>query len=181
MTWQIDPAHTRVEFRVKHMMVTHVRGSFDSFEGTVDFDDADPTATRVDVTIDASSINTHEPNRDGHLRSPDFFDVENYPTLTFASRRVEPVDDTHAKLIGDLTIRGITREVALDVEFVGSGKNPWGKTVAGFNAWARINRKDWNLTWNVGLETGGFLVGDDIAINIELELVKEPAAEAAAS
>lgn len=180
MSWKIDPAHTHIEFRARHMMVTWVRGHFGRFEGVVEFDPSDPAATRVDIQIEAASLDTREPSRDAHLRSADFLDAENHPYITFASRRVEVQDGSNARLIGDLTIRGISREVVLDVEFNGLLKNPYGQEVAGFNAWTKINRKDWNLTWNVALETGGVLVGDEIAINVEMELVKQPVGEDAA-
>jgi len=179
MTWKIDPAHTSVRFTARHMMVTTVHGEFKKFDGTIEFDDKQPAKTTVDITIDAASVDTHEPQRDGHLRSPDFFNAEVYPTLTFKSTSVEVVDDTHAKLHGNLTIREATRPLTLDVEYYGTGKTPYGKTVAGFSAQAKINRKDWDLTWNVALETGGWLVSDQVALTIELELVAE--AETAAA
>lgn len=173
MTWMIDPAHSAVEFKVRHMMISWVRGEFEKFDGDVVFDPARPEDTRVEIKLDASSINTGVADRDNHLRSADFFDAANHPYLTFVSRGVTVLDDTHATLTGDLTIRGASREVSLDVELVGQARSPWGQEVAGFSAWTRINRKDWGLGWNVALETGGFLVGDDIAINIELELIKQ--------
>lgn len=179
MSWQIDPVHSAVQFAVRHMMISTVRGQFDRFSGEVDFDENNPAATKVDVQIEAASINTRAADRDNHLRSADFFDAEHYPHLTFKSTRVEVKDDKHARLIGDLTIRGVTREVALDVEYLGQAKSPWGTTSAGFSAAARINRKDWGLTWNQTLETGGVLVGDEIRIDIELELVKQAAQEPA--
>jgi polyisoprenoid-binding protein YceI len=178
MSWTIDPAHTRVVFSVKHMMITSVHGSFDKVNGRVDFDPAHPEKAHADLQIEAASINTREPQRDAHLRSPDFLDAEKYPALIFKSRRVELVNQSRGRLVGDLTIRDLTREVALDVEYNGIAKNPWGMAVAGFTASTKINRKDWNLTWNVALETGGWLVGDTISINIELEIVKQPEADA---
>ena len=179
MSWQIDPSHSAVQFSVRHMMISTVRGEFDRFSGEVGFDEANPAATTVDIQIEADSINTRDAKRDGHLRSADFFDAEQYPTLHFKSTRVEVKDDTHARLIGDLTIRDVTHEVALDVEYVGQAKSPWGTTSAGFSAVTRINRKDWGLNWNQALETGGVLVGDEIKIDIELELVQQVAAQAA--
>lgn len=181
MSWKIDPAHSSVRFTARHMMVTNVHGEFKEFDGTVAFDDQNPANTTVDIVMQAASIDTHEPQRDGHLRSADFFNVETYPTLTFKSTSVKVVDDQNAKLTGDLTIRGVTKPVTLDVEYYGQGVSPYGKTVAGFTARARVNRKDWDLTWNVALETGGFLVGDDVAITIEIELIKEAVAEAEAA
>ncbi len=174
MAWVIDASHSQVEFSVRHMMIAKVRGRFEQFSGTVDITEENPTAAKVNVTIDTGSINTRDANRDAHLKSPDFFDVQNHPTMTFVSKRVEQVDKAHAKLIGDLTIRGVTREVALDVEFAGKAKSPWGTTSAGFSAETTINREEWGLTWNHTLETGGVLVGKDITIHIEVELVEQP-------
>ncbi len=173
MSWSIDSAHSAVQFAVRHMMISTVRGQFDRFSGTVDFDEANPAATIVDVEIDASSINTRQDDRDNHLRSADFLNAAEYPTLTFKGQRVEVIDDNHARLIGDLTIRGVTRPATLDVAYLGQAKSPWGTTSAGFTASARINRKDWGLTWNQALETGGVLVADEIKIDIDLELVKQ--------
>lgn len=178
MAWQIDPAHSSVHFSVRHMMITNVRGEFEKFDGVIEFDENRPEAALIDVRIDASSINTREPRRDGHLRSADFLDAENYPYLTFKSKRVEKSGDNTGRMVGDLTIRGTTREVALDVEYLGQAKSPWGTFSAGFNARTRINRKDWGLNWNQALETGGVLVGDTINIEIELELIHQEVAEA---
>jgi polyisoprenoid-binding protein YceI len=173
MSWTIDNAHSEVNFTVRHMMISNVRGSFETFTGTVDFDELRPANTKVDVQIEAASISTRDAKRDGHLRSPDFFDAENYPYLTFKSKRVEVLDDTHARLVGDLTIRDLTREVTLQVEYSGMAQSPWGSTSAGFTASTKISRKDWDLNWNVALETGGWLVGDEIKIDLELEIVKQ--------
>jgi polyisoprenoid-binding protein YceI len=173
MAWQIDPGHSEVSFSARHMMLTKVRGSFGTFSGTVDFNEANPAASSVDVTIDTSSINTKHEQRDGHLKSPDFLDVANHPVITFKSTRVEVIDDSHGKIYGDLTIRGVTKEVVLDTEYSGIAKSPWGTENAGFNAVTKINRKDWGLNWNVALETGGWLVGEEITIDIEIEVVKQ--------
>jgi polyisoprenoid-binding protein YceI len=173
MSWKIDNSHSEVNFTVRHMMISNVRGQFANFTGTVDFDEVDPANTKVDVQIEAASINTGDAKRDGHLRSPDFFDTENYPYLTFKSKRVEMVDKTHARLVGDLTIRGITRQVTLDVEYSGMAQSPWGTTNAGFFASTKISRKNWDLNWNVALETGGWLVSDEIKIDLDLEIVKQ--------
>jgi polyisoprenoid-binding protein YceI len=181
MSWQIDPAHSSINFTARHMMIAKVHGRFEKFSGTVNFDENNPTNTTVDVTIDAASLNTKEAQRDGHLHSGDFFDVENFPTLTFKSTRVELIDEDTAKLVGDLTIKDITKEVVLNVEYLGQAQSPWGTTNAGFTGTTTINRKDWDLNWNVALETGGFLVGDKIQINVELELVKQPQPEAVAT
>lgn len=176
MSWIIDPAHAQVTFSVRHMMLMTVRGRFEKFGGTVEFDEENPTLTQVDVQIEAASINTNEPQRDGHLRSPDFLNAEQYPYLTFKSQRLEVLSREKARLYGDMTIRGVTRPVVFDVEYLGQAKSPWGKTSAGFSASTKISRKDWDLNWNVALETGGWLVGDEIAIDIEIELIKQPEA-----
>ena len=178
MSWQIDPAHSQIQFSARHMMISNVRGRFESFTGSVEFDEIDPTRSRVEVEIDAASINTREPQRDGHLKSPDFLNAEQYPYLRFKSTRVEKVDDTHGRIVGDLTIRDMTQQVVLNVEYAGQAKSPWGTVSAGFSATAKINRKDWGLTWNAALETGGVLVGDEITINLELEIVKQAEAVA---
>ena len=141
--------------------------------GTVEFDEYNPTASTIDVEIQVGSINTREDQRDGHLKSPDFFDVENYPIMTFKSKRVEKVDSTHGRIIGDLTIKGVTNEVTLAVDYAGVANSPWGTTSAGASASTKINRKDWGLTWNQALETGGVLVGDEVKIDIEIEIVKQ--------
>ncbi len=179
MAWQIDPAHSEINFTVRHMMISNVRGQFEKFTGTVDFNEDDPTKSTVDVQIEAASINTKEPPRDNHLRSADFLDAEHYPYLTFKSKRVIKTGDNTGRIVGDLTIRDITREVTLDVEYSGQAQSPWGTTSAGFSATTTINRKDWDLNWNKALETGGVLVGDQIKIAIEIEVVKQVAAEAA--
>ena len=172
-TWTVDPSHTLVEFAAKHMVFTTVKGRFTGVQGTLEIDPADLSRSSVQVQIDASSITTGDAQRDGHLRSADFFDVEQFPTITFASRRVEPLGAERARVVGDLTIHGVSREVVLDAELQGEGKNPWGKTVAGFSATTTINRKDFNLNWNVALEAGGFLVGDNVKISLEIEAVKQ--------
>jgi polyisoprenoid-binding protein YceI len=172
MSWTIDPAHTLVQFSVRHMMISKVRGQFEKFSGEVNLDENNPAATTVDVNIETASVNTREPQRDGHLKSPDFFDSEKFPTMHFVSHKVEVTSPSSARLTGDLTIKDQTHPVNMDVEFAGKAKSPWGTTSVGFNGTTKINRKDWNLTWNQALETGGFLVGDEIEITIELELVQ---------
>ena len=174
MAWQIDPAHSQIEFSVRHMMISNLRGRFEQFTGTVEFDEGDPTRSTVEVRIEAASIYTKEAQRDGHLKSADFLDAEHYPYLYFKSKRVEKLDDTHGRIIGDLIIRDMTREVALEVEYAGQAKSPWGTISAGFSATATLNRKDWGVQWNQLLETGGVLVGDQMNISIEIELVKQP-------
>ncbi|MCQ3930295.1 MAG: polyisoprenoid-binding protein [Chloroflexi bacterium] len=179
--WNIDNSHSGVNFSVRHMMVTTVRGSFQNFSGTIDFDPANPTAGSVEVTIDANSINTGANDRDNHLRSADFFDVANHPNISFKSTKVEVKGDNAGKIYGDLTIHGVTRQVVLETEFLGENTNPWGAKVIGFNAITKINREDFGLTWNVALETGGVLVGKEIKIELDVEaaLVVEPVAASA--
>ena len=179
MSWTIDPAHAQITFSARHMMIMNVSGGFENFEGSVDFDEQDPTNSSVEVKIEVASLNTNESQRDEHLKSADFLDAEKYPYITFKSKRIEKIDDSHGRIIGDLTIRDVTKEVVLETEYLGQAQSPWGTTSAGFNAHTKINRKDFGLTWNVALETGGVLVGDEVSINIELELVKQPEAEAA--
>jgi polyisoprenoid-binding protein YceI len=180
MSWVIDSSHSSVQFWVRHLAIAKTKGVFEAFTGTVDFNEENPSASTVNVQIDAVSINTKDEKRDGHLKSPDFFDVGNFPSLSFVSKKVEVVDETHGKITGDLTIRGVTNEVVLETEYNGQSKAPWGTTSAGFSAETKISRKDWGLTWNAPLETGGVLVGDEVTISIELEIVKQVPAEAAA-
>lgn len=171
-TWSIDPSHTLVEFSVRHMMVSTVKGRFPELSGSIAFDAQDPRRSSVSVDIVTNSVTTADPQRDAHLRSPDFFDAEQFPTLRFASTRVEPVSDERVKIYGDLTIRDITREVVLEAELNGQGTNPWGKEVIGFSAHTSINRKDFGLNWNVALEAGGVLVSDTIKIALEVEATR---------
>jgi len=173
MTWFIDSSHTRANFTARHMMIANVHGQFDKVEGVVDFNEQDPTKSTVDVKIATAGLNTRDEKRDAHLRSPDFLNAAEYPYLTFKSKRVEKIDDQHGLIVGDLTIRGVTREVVLDTDYSGQAKSPWGAVSAGFTATTRLNRKDWGLNWNVALETGGWLVGDEVNISIELEIVKQ--------
>ena len=173
MTWQIDYAHSDISFTVRHMMISKVNGRFTDWSGTIDFDPQNLANTTVDVTVQLASIDTREQQRDDHLRSPDFFNVSDYPEMRFKSTGVEQDDDDEGKLYGELTIRGITKPIVLDVEYAGQAQSPWGTTSAGFSAVATINRKDWELTWNQALETGGVLVGEKIKIEIELELVQQ--------
>lgn len=171
--WTIDNAHSEVGFAVKHLMISTVRGRFGTVSGQVEFPAGDYSDARADVTIDAASIDTREEKRDAHLRSADFFDVATFPTLTFKSRRVQAVKGDTFQLVGDLTIKGITREVVLDVAVEGFQKDPWGNHKAGFTASTRVNRKDFGLTWNQALETGGLLVGDDIKIALDVQLLQK--------
>jgi polyisoprenoid-binding protein YceI len=179
MSWQIDPAHSQIQFSVRHMMISNVRGRFENFTGAIEFEEKDPTRSLVDVQIETASINTRETQRDNHLKSPDFLNAEKYPYLSFKGKRIEKIDDSHGRVIGDLTIRDVTKEVALDVEYAGQAKSPWGTVSAGFSATAKINRKDWGLTYNQVLETGGVMVGDVVNITIDLEIVKQAEAVSA--
>jgi polyisoprenoid-binding protein YceI len=176
MAWQIDNSHSHIQFAVRHMMLSKTRGEFQTFSGTLNLDEDQPANSTVEVEIDAASINTRDAQRDAHLRSPDFLDADKYPKLYFKSTRIEQIDGQHAKLYGDLTIRGVTNPVVLDVEFTGKSKSPWGTENYGFEAHTKISRKDWGLTWNAPLETGGVLVSDEVNIDIELEVVKQPEA-----
>jgi polyisoprenoid-binding protein YceI len=179
MSWQIDSSHSHINFTARHMMISKVRGSFENFSGTVNFDEENPANTTVNVEVDLTSINTRDDQRDGHLKSPDFFDTEKYPTMKFVSTRVEQINENNGRLYGQLTIKDITKEVVLDVVYAGIAKSPWGTESAGFSASGSLNRKEWGLNWNQALETGGVLVGDKINIEIELELVKQAQAEPA--
>lgn len=172
-TWDFDLRHSNLGFKVKHLMISYVRGSFERFSGLVTYDEKDVTHSSVQVTIDVASISTANADRDKHLRSPDFFDAEKYPEMTFVSRRID-ASDGHLKIIGDLTIKGTTEEVTLDVDGpTPPMTDPWGGTRMGATATTRINRTDFGLTWNQALETGGVVVGDDVFITLEVELVKK--------
>ena len=176
--WDFDLTHSSVNFHVRHLMVSKVRGSFHKWGGTLELDDSDLTNSRLDVTIEAASVDTKEDKRDAHLRSPDFLDVENHPNITFKSSKIEK-DGEGYKVFGDITIHGVTKPVVLEVEGGGQVKDPWGGTRTGFSAKARLNRKDFGLTWNLALEAGGFVVGDKLEISIEIEAVKAAASLAA--
>jgi polyisoprenoid-binding protein YceI len=170
-TWKIDPAHTHVEFAVKHMMIATVKGRFSEVTGEIQLDEGNLRNSKVYIEINVASIDTREPQRDQHLLSPDFFDVEKYPKITFRSTAIENTLEQF-KLTGDLTIHGVTRPVTLDVTHEGRGKDPWGGERIGFAATGKIKRSDFGLTWNAALETGGFLVGDDVKISLDVEAVK---------
>ena len=171
-TWQLDPAHTNIEFAVKHLMIATVRGRFGGVQGTVQVDESNPRTATVDVTIDAASVDTRQEQRDGHLRSPDFFDVAQFPTIRFVSRAIEGDPRAGFRVIGDLTIRGVTKEVTVNVSTEGQGVDPWGNLRAGFTASAKIDRRDFGLTWNQALETGGFAVGHDVKLTIDAEFFR---------
>lgn len=172
-TWTIDPAHTHAGFAIKHLMIATVRGQFTDVKGTVLVDESDPTSAKAEITIGTGSVTTGDAKRDAHLRSPDFFDVERYPAITFRSKRVERKSGDTFRVIGDLTIRDVTREVPVDIELTGRAKDPWGNERAAFEANTKINRGDYGLTWNAALEAGGVLVGDEVKISIEAELVRQ--------
>jgi polyisoprenoid-binding protein YceI len=173
-TWAIDPAHTSVQFSVRHMMVSNVRGEFGKVSGTVQGDQTAPATAIIDASIDATSINTREPKRDEHLKSPDFLDVAKYPTITFKSKRIEPAGPGSFKVTGDLTLHGVTKEVVLDVSDVTPPiKDPMGKTRAGAHATTKINRKDFGVNWSKAMDSGGVMVGDDVTITIEVEATQQ--------
>ena len=173
-TWKIDPSHSHVEFAVRHLMISTVKGRLNEVEGFATLGETADTVVGVDVTIQTASIDTRNEQRDAHLRSADFFDVERFPTITFRSRRVEgnPLDGSFS-LIGDLTIRGVTREVTLKAMSEGRARDPWGGERAGFSARTKINRGDFGLTWNQALEAGGVVVSDEVRVSIEVELVAQ--------
>lgn len=172
-TWKIDPAHSVAEFKVKHMMISNVKGQFTGVSGALTLDAADVTNSKIEATIDAASINTCEAQRDTHLKSADFFDVEKFPSLNFKSTDVARKGEGELEVEGDLTVHGVTRKVKFAVEGpTPPGKDPWGNTRIGLSARTRINRKDYGLTWNAALETGGILVGDEVAITLEVQFIK---------
>jgi polyisoprenoid-binding protein YceI len=180
-TWAIDPAHAELGFAVRHLMLSTVRGRFGAVSGTITADEKNPNSAKVDVTVDVTSIDTRQEMRDNHLRSADFFDAANHPSIHFVSKRIEGDVTGTFKLIGDLTIRGTTREVALDVTFEGRAKDPWGNDRAGFSATGKLNRRDFGLLWNQALESGGFAVGDEVKLTLDLEVVRQTAAETSAA
>ncbi len=177
--WDIDVSHSAIQFSVRHMVISKVHGRFAKWSGAVQLDEADLTRSSVEVTIDAASIDTQVADRDTHLKSPDFLDVAKYPRLTFRSKRIEKAGGGY-RVVGDLDLHGVVKEVALDADFAGTGKDPWGNQRAGFSAKASLDRKDFGLTWNAALEAGGVLVGEKVEISIELEAVKKAAAVPAA-
>lgn len=175
-TWTLDPAHSGIEFAVKHMMFTTVRGRFKDVKGTIQLDEENLGKSEIAVEITAASIDTGVADRDKHLRSGDFLDVEKYPTLTFRSKRVEGTmkgEGDRFTVVGDLTIRDVSKEVVLEGVFEGTGKDPWGNTRVGARATTKIDRREWGLTWNAALEAGGVLVGTDVRIELELQAIKQ--------
>jgi polyisoprenoid-binding protein YceI len=174
--WEIDPAHSTIEFAVKHMMFTTVRGRFKDFKGTVRADESNPDRSSVEVEINAASLDSGSPDRDGHLRSADFLNVENHPTITFRSKRIEGAmakDGDTFRLIGDLSIRGTTLEVTLNCVYTGQGQDPWGGRRAGATATGEIDRREWGLQWNQALEAGGVLVANKVKIEVDVQAVKK--------
>ncbi len=169
-TWNVDPTHSIVGFSARHLMVTKVRGRFQSFTGAIEIA-SDPLQSSVTASVDLASVSTGDDGRDGHLRSGDFFDVDNHPTMTFTSTGLTADGDDY-RLTGDLTIKGVTRPVTFELEFDGVATDPWGNTKAGFSARAEINRKDWGLEWNVALEAGGVLVGEKIKLALDIQAVR---------
>jgi len=170
--WVLDPTHSELGFKIKHLMITNVTGSFNIFTVNAETDNEDFTKATISFTADTASVTTGNEQRDGHLKSADFFDVENHPELTFTGASFNKVDDENYQLKGILTIKGVSKEITLDVEFGGINKDPWGNEKAVINLQGKINRKDWGLNWNAALETGGVLVGEDVTFDIEVQLAK---------
>jgi polyisoprenoid-binding protein YceI len=178
--WDIDVSHSAIHFWVRHMIISKVHGRFAKWSGTIQLDEQDLTRSSVDVRIEAASIDTQVADRDTHLKSADFLDVAKYPELTFRSKRIEKAGEGY-RIVGELSLHGVAREVTLDAEFAGLGKDPWGNQRAGFSAKASLDRRDYGLVWNAALETGGVLVGEKVEITIELEAVKKVAAASPAA
>ncbi len=170
--WAIDATHSGIDFTVRHMMFAKVRGSFNAFEAQVEADPEDLTSANIRVVIDASSVDTNNDDRDGHLKSADFFDVENHPQIVFESKSIAKTGDDEYAVTGDVTLRGVTKSETFTLTYEGSGKDPWGNQKVGFSGSGAIKRSDYGLTWNAALETGGVLVGDEIKLNIEVQAVQ---------
>ncbi|MEB3100070.1 YceI family protein [Ferviditalea candida] len=171
--WSVDPAHSNIDFSVRHMMIAKVKGAFETFTAEVDADPEDLTTAGIRFTIDAASINTREKDRDAHLRSADFFDAEKFPNITFQSRSIAKKAEGEYEVTGDLTIRDVTRSETFTVTYEGTGKDPWGNERVGFSGNGSVNRSDFGLTWNAVLETGGVLVGDEIKISFEIQATRQ--------
>ena len=172
-TWKLDPAHSVAEFKVKHMMISNVKGTFTGLSGTLQLDEIDRTHSAVEASIDVNTINTGDAQRDGHLKSADFFDAEKYPAITFKSTNIDSTGGPDYEVTGDFTLRGVTKPVILKVEDVSTpSKDPWGNQRIGLSATTKINRKDFGLGWNAALETGGVLVGEDVTITLEVQFIK---------
>lgn len=174
VNYQIDTAHSAAQFKVRHMMIAHVKGEFTKVTGTVVYDDTNPSASKIDAAIDATTISTRDAQRDGHLKSGDFLDVEKFPEITFKSTGVTSTGGGTFELTGDLTIHGVTKPVALKVEeFTAEVKDPWGNMRRGSSADTKIDRKEFGLAWNAALEAGGFLIGDSVDIHLDIELIRQ--------
>jgi polyisoprenoid-binding protein YceI len=172
-TWNLDSKHSVVEFKVKHMMISNVKGTFSGISGTLQLDESDYTHSKIDTSIDVSTVNTGDPDRDGHLKSAEFFNVEKYPTITFKSTNIDSKGGADYAVTGDLTILGVTKSVTFAAEGVSEpAKDPWGNHRIGLSATTKINRKDFGLTWNSALETGGVLVGEEVSLHLEVQFVK---------
>lgn len=171
--WKIDPAHSELNFRVKHLMITNVNGSFKIFNGEAESDGNEFKADSIKFIVDATSIDTYQPDRDTHLKSADFFDVEKYKEIIFTGSSMKKIDDENYKLKGYLTIKDVKKEITLDIEFGGVNKDPWGNEKAGFSLSGKIDRKEYGLNWNAALESGGVLVGEEVKISGELQFVKQ--------
>jgi len=172
-TWKIDPAHSAAEFKVKHMMISNVKGTFQGLEGVLSENSVDPASSTIQATIDIGTLSTGDPQRDAHLKSVDFFDLEKFPTMTFKSTSVKPKGEGEYSVTGNLTLHGVTRSVTFAVEGPSApNQDPWGNTRIGLSATSKINRKDFGLTWNAALETGGILVGEDVAITLDIQFIK---------
>ena len=172
-TYTVDPAHSRLGFVARHAMVTKVRGGFNDFDGTFTIDADDVAGSSAQVTIQAASVDTRNADRDAHLRSNDFFAMDQYPEIRFVSTAIEQVDDTSYRVTGDLTLRGVTKPVTIDLEFTGSATDPWGNTRVGFEGSTQVNRKDWGLNWNTPLDGGGILVSDKVTLEFEISATKD--------
>jgi polyisoprenoid-binding protein YceI len=179
MAWEIDPVHSQVTFSVRHLVVSTVKGQFKVISGQLHIDEQNPANSSVEAQVDVASIDTRDKNRDGHLQSPDFFDAVQYPTITFKSTKVEPLGGKEYSVTGDLTLHGVSKPVTFKAEYAGQGKSPYGFQVAGLTATTKISRKDWGLNWNVALEAGGFMVSDEVKIEIDLEAAYKGAPVAA--
>jgi polyisoprenoid-binding protein YceI len=171
--WVLDPVHSSVDFTIRHMMISKVKGTFHKFEADITADPADLTTADIEFRVDLASIDTRNSDRDGHLRSADFFDVEHHPQMVFKATKIVKKDDGEYEVTGDLTIRGVTRSETFTVSFEGLSKSPWGSEVAGFSAQGSIKRSDYGLTYNAALETGGVLIGDEVKVSIEIEATKQ--------
>jgi polyisoprenoid-binding protein YceI len=171
-TYAIDPTHSRIGFVARHAMVTKVRGSFNEFEGSGFFDAENPSQSSLQLTIQAASIDTRNADRDAHLRSNDFFDMDTHPEITFTSTAVQPVDDEHHRVTGDLTIKGVTKPVTIDLEYTGSAVDPYGNQRIGFEGQTTVNRKDWGVNWNAALDAGGVLVSEKVTLEFEVSAIR---------